>query len=97
MFQSPTPTLSERIADANAVTVALPSQFLARDVFLGASREGRKWRIGAVDRVGNRYPVTFGGVIDATLYLSRRQAFEALNARGLKVGAKVWALPEVRS
>lgn len=97
MLKTTPATLSKRAAEAAVLTVTLPSQFLARDVFIGASREGRKWRIGAVDRVGNRYPVAFGGVIDATLYLSRRQAFEALNAKGQKVGAKVWALPEVRA
>jgi len=94
MFQTNAPTLSDRNATETALTVTLPRQFLARDVFLAASREGRKWRIGAVDRVGNRYPVSFGGVQDDTLYLSRRQAFGALNAKGHKVGARVWALPE---
>lgn len=96
MLQSK-PRLSEQAAAAKALTVLLPNQFLSRDVFLAATRErGRKWRLGAVDRVGNRYPVRFGGKIDETLYLSRRQAFEALNAKGHKVGEKVWATPEPR-
>lgn len=80
------------------ITVALPPQFLARDVFLTASRaNSRRWRIGAVDRVGNRYPVSFDGALDETLYLSRRQAWEALQAKGGRINQKVWALPEARA
>ena len=80
------------------ITVALPDQFLARDVFLCASRaERRRGRIGAGDRVGNRYPVSFDGDEDGVLYHSRRQAYQALEAKGGRVGQKVWAQPERRS
>lgn len=94
--ETPNPTLSERIAAASALSVVLPAAFLARDVHLCITRQDcGGWKLGAVDGVGRRYPILIGGVEDDTTYLSRRQAFEAMEAKGHQIGARYTARPAV--
>lgn len=92
--ETPNPTLGERIAAVAALSVVLPASYLAREVHLCITRqESGGWRLGAVDKVGLRFPIRIGGVEDDTTYLSRRQAFEALEAKGHQIGARYTARP----
>lgn len=88
------PTLGQRIAEAVAISVTLPKDYLAREVWLCITKAEGGWRLGAVDKVQKRYPIAFGGVEDTTVYLSRRQAFEALEAKGHCIGARYTARPK---
>lgn len=85
--------LSERIAEAKALSVRLPARYRARQVSLCITRHGKGWQIGAMDDVKNRYPVMIGGKEHKTVYLSRRQAFEAMEALGHHINAKYIATP----
>lgn len=76
-----------------ALTVTLPDYFCARDVHLHAEKVGRRWRLCAVDSVGNAWPVASPWRVDDMLYGSKSLIVERLEKAGHKIGDRLFAQP----
>lgn len=76
---------------ATGFAVTLPPGWCARETLLCIRGERQTWRICAIDRHGNEYPVTAAGQPPTGPYRSPRIASELLLALSAAPGHRVWA------